>query len=111
MRHTLHPHDLADRLEEKGCEVFLEEQNWFEMKSKESGSVVNGKPDLIALNPDGTATIYDVKTGQARASDEVQVKLYMFFLPLSGHPRPVETPAVELSPVRPTIRCSGCRSS
>ena len=72
---TLHSHDLADRLEEKGCEVFLVEENWFEMKSKESGSVVNGKPDLIALNPDGTATIYDVKTGQARASDEVQVKL------------------------------------
>ena len=49
--------------------------------------VVNGKPDLIALNPDGSVTIYDVKTGPPRASDEIQVKLYMFLLPLSGHRR------------------------
>ena len=48
---------------------------------------MRGKPDLIAFNPDGAATIYDVKTGQDMASDDVQVKLYMFFLPLSEHPR------------------------
>ena len=28
-----------------------------------------------------------MKTGKPRASDEIQVKLYMFLLPLSGHRR------------------------
>lgn len=87
INHTLHLHNLADRLEEQGCRVFLEGQNWFETQGKSSHSIVNGKPDLIALNPDGSATIYDVKTGQPRASDEIQVKLYMFLLPLSEHLR------------------------
>ena len=64
INHTLHLHNLADRLEEQGCEVFLEGQNWFETQGRSSHSIVNGKPDLIALNPDGSATIYDVKTGQ-----------------------------------------------
>ena len=63
IRHTMHLHDLADKLEEQACRIFLEGQNWFETHGKDSGSVVNGKPDLIALNPDGSATIYDVKTG------------------------------------------------
>lgn len=87
MSHTLHLHNLADKLEEQGCDIFLEGQNWFETRSDDTGSAINGKPDLIALKPDGSATIYDVKTGQHRASDEIQVKLYMFLLPLSGHRR------------------------
>ena len=126
LKHTLHLHKLADKLEEQGCKVYLEGQNWFEAKGGDSGSVINGKPDLIARNPDSSATIYDVKTGQpstvsicfcrvtayrdlrmpafagitgsgrclayssgngTRASDEIQVKLYMFLLPLSGHRR------------------------
>ena len=85
MRHTLHLHKLADKLEEKGCRVFLEGQNWFGTASDDTGSIINGKPDLIARNPDGSATIYDVKTGQPRVSDEIQVKLYMLLLPLSEH--------------------------
>ena len=68
----------------RGCEVFLEGQNWFETQGKNSHSIVNGKPDLIALNSDGSATIYDMKTRQPRTSDEIQVKLYIL-LPLSGH--------------------------
>ena len=79
--------NLADKLEEQGCEVFLEGQNWLETRGEDSGSIINGQPDLIAWNPDGSATIYDVKTGQQRASDEIQVKLYMFLLPRPGHRR------------------------
>ncbi len=45
-----------------------------------SGVVVVGRPDLIAVT-DGPPTIYDVKTGQQRASNEVQVMLYMYLLP------------------------------
>ena len=87
IKHTLHLHNLAYRLEGQCCEVFLEEENWFETQGTNSHSIMNGKrPDLIALN-NGSATIYDVKTGQPRTSDEIQVKLYMFLLPLSGHRR------------------------
>ena len=73
--------DLADRLEAEGCDVFIENQNSFRQASAESGSVLSGRPDLIALYPDGHATVYDVKTGRERGSDEAQVKLYMYLLP------------------------------
>ena len=80
-RHAALVGDLADRLEAEGSEVFIENQNSFKLASSESGSVLSGKPDLIAVHPDGHATVYDVKTGRERGSDETQVKLYMFLLP------------------------------
>ena len=85
-RHSLAVHELADRLEREGCEVFIEDQNWFDTMSA-SGSVLTGKPDVIALHPDGSATVYDVKTGTPRPSDEIQVKLYVLLLPRSDHQR------------------------
>ena len=80
-RHTSALQALADRLEAEGCEVFIENQNSFTLRSSESGSVLSGRPDLIAVHPDGGATVYDVKTGRERGSDEAQVKLYMYLLP------------------------------
>ena len=80
-KHTESVGDLADRLEGEGCEVFIENQNSFKQASAESGSVLSGRPDLIAVHPDGHATVYDVKTGRERGSDEAQVKLYMYLLP------------------------------
>jgi hypothetical protein len=44
---------------------------------------VGGKPDLIVLESGSSYTVYDVKTGQPRASDVIQVMLYMSFLPYS----------------------------
>ena len=85
-RHSLVVHELADRLEREGCEVFIEDQNWFDTISA-SGSVLSGKPDVIALHPDGSATVYDAKTGTARPSDEIHVKLYLLLLPRSDHQR------------------------
>ena len=73
--------ELADRLEAEGIEIFIENQNAFKQSSAESGSVLSGKPDLIAIHPDGHATVYDVKTGRERGSDQGQVKLYMYLLP------------------------------
>ena len=98
-RHSLTVHELADRLEKQGCEVFIEDQNWFDTTSS-SGSILTGKPDVIALHPDGSATVYDVKTGQPKPSDEVQVKLYVF-------------PAAALGPLTLAGRQSGrrCRVS
>lgn len=79
--HTGCAMDLADRLEAEGCEVFIENQNYFRQTSAESGSVVSDKPDVIALHPDGRATVYDVKTGRERGSHQSQVKLYTYLLP------------------------------
>ena len=63
-----------------------EDQNWFDTASA-SGSVLSGKPDVIALHPGGSATVYDVKTGEPRPSDEIQVKLYVLLMLRSGHSR------------------------
>jgi len=60
--------------------VFKEDQNQFRVTRK-SGLVVSGKPDLIALDENGGAVVYDIKTGSARHSDIVQVMLYMLLLP------------------------------
>ena len=84
IKHTFHLHNLSGRLEAQGYRAFLEGQYCFEAKGGDSGSIINGKPDLIALDPDGSETICDVKTD---LSGEIQGKLYMFLLPLSGHQR------------------------
>ena len=86
-RHTSAVHELADRLERQGDSVHMEMQNWFEVRSSITGSIVIGKPDIIGRGPDGAATVYDVKTGRPRAADEIQVKLYMYLLPVSNHGR------------------------
>ena len=65
----------------------MEMQNWFEVRSSITGSIVIGKPDIIGRDPDGAATVYDVNTGRPRAADEIQVKLYMYLLPVSNHGR------------------------
>ena len=86
-RHAHVVRESADRLEQNGSNVFLETQNWFEVRSSRSGSPIIGKPDIIAQDHDGNITVYDVKTGQPRSSDEIQVKLYMLLLPRSNHGR------------------------
>ncbi len=60
---------------------FKENQNSFTVRR--GSMTIGGKPDLIALEKDSSYTIYDVKTGQARASDVIQVMLYMTFVPHS----------------------------
>lgn len=47
-----------------------------------SGLTLSGRPDLAAINGD-SALIIDAKTGQQRASDAAQVKIYMYCLPRS----------------------------
>ena len=73
--------DLVAELEEQGCEPFIERQNPFRVESTRSGAVIGGKPDLIAVFPDGRTVVYDVKTGQESASHIVQVQLYMYLVP------------------------------
>jgi hypothetical protein len=72
---------LLDRkyrqLVEAGHSVSVEGQNKFWLKGK--CATLGGKPDLIGLN--GSGTICDVKTGQPKASDQVQVMIYMWAVP------------------------------
>ena len=81
VKHTRLLRELADRLFAEGCEVLIEHQNSFRVPSSVTGSVIAGKPDIIALDSEGRATIYDVKTGRRRDSHDAQVKLYMYLLP------------------------------
>ncbi len=74
--------------------VFKEDQNQFRVTRK-SGTVVSGKPDVIALDHSGGATVYDIKTGSPRHSDIIQVMLYMLMLPYG-------------SPVYKGKKLSGC---
>ena len=81
MDHTELPNELADKLEQQGCEIHIEHQNGFRVESPRSGVVISGTPDFIAVHPDGRAVIYDVKTGQPSASHTAQVQLYMYLVP------------------------------
>ena len=80
MNHTALLNDVRDRLEAEGRRVFMESQNYFNLRGS-SGTVLGGKPDLVAVDDDGRAEIIDIKTGQPRASDNVQVMIYMYALP------------------------------
>ena len=60
--------------------MFKEDQNQFRVTRK-SGLVVSGKPDLITLDENGSAMVFDIKTGVPRHSDIIQVMLYMLLLP------------------------------
>jgi hypothetical protein len=62
-----------------GAVVRVEAQNAFRYRHS-SGAVLAGKPDLIALE-DGEAVVIDCKTGRPRVSDQLQVQIYMYFLP------------------------------
>ena len=87
MEHTDLMNELVDRLEERGCKVFIERQNEFRVASLRSGTVISGKPDIIAVFPDGRTVIYDAKTGQESASHVVQVQLYMYLMPRAQNGR------------------------
>ena len=81
MEHTDLMNELVAELEERGCEILIESQNSFKVESARSSAVIGGKPDVIAVHPDGRTVIYDAKTGQESASHIVQVQLYMYLLP------------------------------
>lgn len=78
VRHTALLTDVATQLEQEGQIVTMQEQNRFRCE-RASGTVVVGVPDLIAMP---RATVYECKTGQPRVSDQVQVMLVMYLLPL-----------------------------
>ena len=70
----------ARELSEEGYTVTREAQNHFTIKG--DLATLAGKPDLVARQGD-LVRIIDVKAGQPRAADQVQVMLYMYLLPLA----------------------------
>ena len=77
--------ETAACLEQRGDDVYLELRNGFEATGSRSGARVVGRPDIIARQPDGSVTVYDVMGGEPVAADEALMKLYMYLLPRSNH--------------------------
>ena len=76
MAHTELLGQIRDKWEAEGHAIFTERQNGFALRGA-SGTTIGGRPDLIATR-DQSGTILDAKTGQPRASDHVQVMIYMW---------------------------------
>ncbi len=78
LEHTAARNKYQKKLEDKGFDVSTETQNYFHLSG--TTATVGGKPDLIAKKGN-SCRIIDIKTGQPRASDHVQVMLYMYAVP------------------------------
>ena len=87
IKHNQLLHKRRDKLKEKGYVVKIEDQNSFKLNLP-GGIVVSGKPDIAALVVDSEGNVVvrgivdDCKTGRPKNSDQVQVMLYMIFLPV-----------------------------
>jgi len=81
VEHTRLLRELRMDLQGKSTYTYLEGQNQFRYDLP-SGATISGTPDLICHGRDQIITVYDAKTGQQRASDQIQVMLYMHFLPM-----------------------------
>jgi CRISPR/Cas system-associated exonuclease Cas4 (RecB family) len=73
--------ECCRRLTADGYEVLREEQNSFKLVGQ-SGAVLSGKPDIVAMREQEVRVI-DCKTGTPRNSDQHQVMLYLYALPLA----------------------------
>ena len=78
--HTDLKNAKAREFREQGYQVSHETQNHFTIKGKLA--TIAGKPDLIARQGD-LVWVTDVKAGRPRASDVVQVMIYMYLLPVA----------------------------
>jgi len=77
--HTRLLTDLVGEREKLGEQVQIQGQNRFRYEHP-PGLVVAGMPDLVGI-AGRRATVYDAKTGQPHPSHQIQVMLYMYFLP------------------------------
>jgi hypothetical protein len=81
VEHTKMLDEVAKERTDLGETVYREKQNKFRA-TRASGLAISGTPDIITFNSaSGRYTIYDIKTGNPRQSDIIQVALYMMFLP------------------------------
>ena len=80
IKHNQLLHKRKRELEKEGYIVKIEDQNNFKIEFLK-GITVSGKPDIVALGNLGRALVDDCKTGRAANNHQVQVMLYMMFLP------------------------------
>jgi hypothetical protein len=84
VEHNQYLTDLINERKALGEVTYKEDQNRFRV-TRTSGLVIAGKPDLIAYNKTtGQYIVYDVKTGNQRQSDIIQVMLYCYCLPYAS---------------------------
>jgi len=76
-------HKRRGELEQQGYIVQIEDQNSFKLDVPGTDIAVSGKADIIALGNSGRYYIEDCKTGRCKNSDQVQIMLYMIFLPMA----------------------------
>jgi hypothetical protein len=78
MDHSAMLRKTAMEHEKLGYKVYTEGQNLFTLRGKTG--VLSGKPDVVAVK-DTAGWVADTKTGSPRASDRIQVMIYMWALP------------------------------
>ena len=79
IKHTALLQRARKEFEAQECQVLTEDQNWFRLTGK--NAVLGGKPDLISIGDE--FMICDVKSGQPKSSDRIQVMIYMYAVPLA----------------------------
>lgn len=84
----------AQDLRTQGYTVHTENANSFKV-TLTGGGVISGTPDIVAIR-DSEVLVIDVKTGQCRVSNQAQVLLYMFLIPLVGLHGISQVPAGQL---------------
>jgi hypothetical protein len=84
IEHTALLRGICERLESEDYVVFLERQNHFRLRSEKSGITLGGQPDVIAIKGNH-GLVCDAKTGQDRASNHIQVMIYMWAIPYAFH--------------------------
>ncbi len=80
MEHTALLRKTIAEHEQDGYEVHTEGQNLFALKGKHG--TLSGKPDMVAVKG-AQGWVVDTKTGSPKASDRVQVLIYMWALPMT----------------------------
>lgn len=84
VKHTRLLREIKIQKEAEGYTVYTERQNEFSYV-RDSGLVMQGRPDLVLVRGNETIVV-DAKTGVPKASDNLQVMIYMFGLGRC-HPR------------------------
>jgi PD-(D/E)XK nuclease superfamily len=80
VRHTRLLRETRIARQRAGETLLVESQTAFRLSLADPRLVLAGQADLVSLSG-SRPTIIDVKTGQPRAADELQVMIYMWALP------------------------------
>jgi hypothetical protein len=79
-QHTQLLVELTEERRASGERTVLEAQGFFRVRLSPT-MVIGGKPDLVTIDAEGRAKVWDCKSGKQKHSDTLQVMLYMLCLP------------------------------